>query len=306
MGFAALAVTTLSSTSSEVSDNVSNTIDQVGNTASLINQYGPTVVILAVFLLIFISIMAFILRSNHMMNKRMLESQQSAATAQQKMMQDMFDTCMSLIKKESSKDDEEEDEEDESPKPKKKKIVSAYIDSSLAFKDASRIAIGKIKCERIAIYLFHNGNHTPYGYPFAKMSCVHEWTTRGSNTVRGTTHVNIPLYAFSTIVESLSKDGEFVVGNIYEHGLISADEQVFQFISGSTIRALFALGIKDKDGDLAAFTIAEFKDPQDFSAEETYKNVKDALTMMDESIYSIIVNDDFRNSYGEDKPDDSK
>ena len=305
MGFAALAVTALSSTSSEVSDNVSNTIDQVGNTASLINQYGPTVVILAVFLLIFISIMAFILRSNHNMNKQMLESQQSAATAQQKMMQDMFDTCMSLIKKENSKDDDEEDEEEET-KPKKKKIVSAYIDSSLAFKDASRIAIGKIKCERIAIYLFHNGNHTPYGYPFAKMSCVHEWTIRGSNTVRGTTHVNIPLYAFSTIVESLSKDGEFVVGNIYEHGLISADEQVFQFISGSTIRALFALGIKDKDGDLAAFTIAEFKDPQDFSAEETYKNVKDALTMMNESIYSIIVNDDFRNSYGEDKPDDSK
>lgn len=305
MGFEALAVTTLSSTSSEVSDNVSNTIDQVGNTASLINQYGPTVVILAVFLLIFISIMAFILRSNHNMNKQMLESQQSAATAQQKMMQDMFDTCMSLIKKENSKDDDEEDEEEET-KPKKKKIVSAYIDSSLAFKDASRIAIGKIKCERIAIYLFHNGNHTPYGYPFAKMSCVHEWTIRGSNTVRGTTHVNIPLYAFSTIVESLSKDGEFVVGNIYEHGLISADEQVFQFISGSTIRALFALGIKDKDGDLAAFTIAEFKDPQDFSAEETYKNVKDALTMMDESIYSIIVNDDFRNSYDEDKPDDSK
>ena len=305
MGFAALAVTTLSSTSSEVSDNVSNTIDQVGNTASLINQYGPTVVILAVFLLIFISIMAFILRSNHNMNKQMLESQQSAATAQQKMMQDMFDTCMSLIKKENSKDDDEEDEEEET-KPKKKKIVSAYIDSSLAFKDASRIAIGKIKCERIAIYLFHNGNHTPYGYPFAKMSCVHEWTIRGSNTVRGTTHVNIPLYAFSTIVESLSKDGEFVVGNIYEHGLISADEQVFQFISGSTIRALFALGIKDKDGDLAAFTIAEFKDPQDFSAEETYKNVKDALTMMNDSIYSIIVNDDFRNSYDEDKPDDSK
>ena len=305
MGFAALAVTALNSTSSEVSNNVSNTIDQVGNTASLINQYGPTVVILAVFLLIFISIMAFILRSNHNMNKQMLESQQSAATAQQKMMQDMFDTCMSLIKKENSKDDDEEDEEEET-KPKKKKIVSAYIDSSLAFKDASRIAIGKIKCERIAIYLFHNGNHTPYGYPFAKMSCVHEWTIRGSNTVRGTTHVNIPLYAFSTIVESLSKDGEFVVGNIYEHGLISADEQVFQFISGSTIRALFALGIKDKDGDLAAFTIAEFKDPQDFSAEETYKNVKDALTMMNESIYSIIVNDDFRNSYDEDKPDDSK
>lgn len=302
MGFAALA-TTLSSTSSEVSDNMSNTMDQVSDATKLINQYGPTVVIIAVFLILFIGLLVFILRSNHRMNQQMLEAQKNASENNQKMMQDMFDTFKTLVVNNKDKDDEDDEEDEE--KPKKKKIVSAYIDSSLAFKDASRIAISKIKCERVAIYLFHNGNHTPYGYPFAKMSCVHEWTLRGSNTIRGTTHMNIPLYAFSTIVESLVKDGEFVIGNIYDHGIISADEQVFQFISGSTIRSLFALGIKDKDGDLAAFTIAEFKDAQDFSDEETYKNVKDALSMMNESIYSIIVNDEFRNTYNEES-DDSK
>lgn len=302
MGFAALA-TTLSSTSSEVSGNMSNTMDQVSDATKLINQYGPTVVIIAVFLILFIGLLVFILRSNHKMNQQMLEAQKNASENNQKMMQDMFDTFKTLVV--NSKDKDDEDDKEDEDKPKKKKIVSAYIDSSLAFKDASRIAIGKIKCERIAIYLFHNGNHTPYGYPFAKMSCVHEWTLRGSNTIRGTTHMNIPLYAFSTIVESLVKDGEFVIGNIYDHGIISADEQVFQFISGSTIRSLFALGIKDKDGDLAAFTIAEFKDAQDFSDEETYKNVKDALSTMNDSIYSIIVNDEFRNNYNEES-DDSK
>ena len=302
MGFAALA-TTLSSTSSEVSGNMSNTMDQVSDATKLINQYGPTVVIIAVFLILFIGLLVFILRSNHRMNQQMLEAQKNASENNQKMMQDMFDTFKTLVVNNKDKDDEDDEEDEE--KPKKKKIVSAYIDSSLAFKDASRIAISKIKCERVAIYLFHNGNHTPYGHPFAKMSCVHEWTLRGSNTIRGTTHMNIPLYAFSTIVESLVKDGEFVIGNIYDHGIISADEQVFQFISGSTIRSLFALGIKDKDGDLAAFTIAEFKDAQDFSDEETYKNVKDALSMMNESIYSIIVNDEFRNTYNEES-DDSK
>ena len=302
MGFAALA-TTLSSTSSEVSGNMSNTMDQVSDATKLINQYGPTVVIIAVFLILFIGLLVFILRSNHRMNQQMLEAQKNASENNQKMMQDMFGTFKTRGVHNKDKDDEDDEEDVE--KPKKKMIVSAYIDSSLAFKDASRIAISKIKCERVAIYLFHNGNHTPYGYPFAKMSCVHEWTLRGSNTIRGTTHMNIPLYAFSTIVESLVKDGEFVIGNIYDHGIISADEQVFQFISGSTIRSLFALGIKDKDGDLAAFTIAEFKDAQDFSDEETYKNVKDALSMMNESIYSIIVNDEFRNTYNEES-DDSK
>ena len=300
MGFATLAATTLSN-SSEV-PSVSDTIDQVSDATKLINQYGPTVVIIAVFLIVFIGLLFFILRSNHKMNEQMIEAQKAASKANQKMMQDMFDTFKSLVTKDRKTENEDDNEDEE--RPKKKKIVSAYIDSSLAFKDASRIAIGKIKCERIAIYLFHNGNHTPYGYPFAKMSCVHEWTLRGSNTIRGATHVNIPLYAFSNIVEALVKDGEFVIGNIYDHGIISADEQVFQFISGSTIRALFALGIKDKDGDLAAFTIAEFKDPQDFSDEEVYKNVKDALSTMNDSIYSIIVNDEFRNSYA-DKDSDS-
>ena len=300
MWFLSAAVTTLSSTTSTSSEVNDITTDQVSNMAGIINQYGPTVVILAVFILIFIVLLSFIIKSNHKMNQQMLESQKTASEANQKMMQEMFDTCMSLIKQDKTdKSEDDEDGDADKKKEKKKNIVSIYIDSSLAFKDASRIAMNKIKCERIAIYLFHNGNHTPYGYPFAKMSCVHEWNIRGSNTVRGTNHVNIPLYAFSTIVESLVSDGEFVIGNIYDHGILSADEQVFQFISGSTIRALFALGIKDKNGELAAFTIAEFKDAQDFSSHEVYDNTKNALQTMNDSIYSIIVNDEFRERYNE-------
>lgn len=289
-----------STTSTEVLNTP--TTEEIGGVAKLINEYGPTVVILSIFIIIFIAIIYFILRSNQKMNEQMLESQKSASQTNQQMMQDMFNTCMDLIRNGSSNDDSDDDDQQE--KPKKKNIVSTYIDSSLAFKDASRIAIGKIKCDRIAIYLFHNGNHTPYGYPFAKMSCVHEWTMRGSNTVRGVNHVNIPLYAFSTIVESLVKDGEFVVSNIYEHGMLSADEQIFQFISGSSIRALFALGIKDKNNELAAFTIAEFKDPQDFSSQEVYDNVKNALKVMNDNVYSIVINDEFRESYNE--SEDSK
>ena len=290
--------------SAAIVDSTSANIDtnQVANMADIINQFGPTVAILSVFILLFILILAFILRSNHKMNQQMIDSQKAAAEANQKMMQEMFDTCMTLVKNSVDDDEENEDnkEDDEEKQTKKKKnIVSIYIDSSLAFKDASRIAMSKIKCERIAIYLFHNGNHTPYGYPFAKMSCVHEWNVCGSSTVRGTNHVNIPLYAFSTIIEGLFKDGEFVIGNVYDHGILSADEQVFQFISGSTVRALFALGIKDKDNNLAAFTIAEFKEPQDFSSHEVYDNVKSALHDMNESIYSIVVNDEFRESYNE-------
>lgn len=290
MAYAILSV----ATSPAISPKVDGTINQIGTVAGMIEKYGPFIVILAVFIVIFLGVLAYVIHNNQTMNKRIMESQKQAADMNQEMMKEMVKTFIDMAKADREEEKEKEDEE----KEKHKKIVSAYIDSSLAFKDASRIAMSKIRCERIAIYLFHNGNSTPYGYSFAKMSCVHEWTMRGSDTIRGRTHVNIPLYAFSNMVEALVKDGELAVGNIYEHGIISADEQVFQFISGSTTRSLFALAIKSlDDNELVAFTVAEFKDPQDFSNEEVYNAIKDALKTMNDNIYSIVVNDEYRDNY---------
>ena len=287
-----LSVVTPTTTATPTTD-LSNTVNQIGSVAALIEKYGPFIVILSVFIIVFLFILGYVIRNNQKMNKQIMDTQKQSAEANQKMMNDMLKTFIDIVKER----DEEEDEKEAEENNKHKKIVSAYIDSSLAFKDASRIAMSKIRCERIAIYLFHNGNSTPYGYSFAKMSCVHEWTMRGSDTIRGKTHVNIPLYAFSSIIETLVKDNEYVIGNIYEHGILSADEQVFQFISGSTTRALFALAIKSAEGELAAFTIAEFKEAQDFSSNEVYINVKNTLETMNANIYSIVVNEEYRDNF---------
>lgn len=283
----------LSAISTPNVSDVDKTVTQIGSVAELINKYGPFIVILSVFIVVFLLVLGYVIHANQKMNKQIMESQKNSATINQEMMKEMINSFIDMAKAEKDSEREKEDKEER----KHKKLVSTYIDSSLAFKDASRIAMAKIKCERIAIYLFHNGNSTPYGYSFAKMSCVHEWTMRGSDTIRGKTHVNIPLYAFSTIVESLASDGEFAIGNIYEHGILSADEQVFQFISGSTTRALFALAIKSNDNELAAFTIAEFKEVQDFASEEIYNNIKDALKTMNDNIISIVINDDYRENF---------
>lgn len=272
-----------------VSD-VDKTVTQIGSISELINRYGPFIVILSVFIVVFLIVLGYVIHTNQRMNRQIMDSQKNSANINQEMMREMINSFIDIAKAEKESEKEKEDK-------KHKKIVSTYIDSSLAFKDASRIAMAKIKCERIAIYLFHNGNSTPYGYSFAKMSCVHEWTMRGSDTIRGRTHVNIPLYAFSSIVESLVADGELAIGNIYEHGILSADEQVFQFVSGSTTRALFALAIKSDENDLAAFTVAEFKEAQDFASEDIYSNIKDALKTMNDNIISIVINDDYRENF---------
>ena len=297
-----MAYAILSAVSSPaVSPNVSGTIDNVGHVAGLIEKYGPFIVILSVFIVVFLGVLAFVIHNNQKMNTQIMEAQKKSANDNQEMLKQIVQTFIDMTKADKEEERERENEEDK----KHRKIVSAYIDSSLAFKDASRIAMSKIRCERIAIYLFHNGNSTPYGYSFAKMSCVHEWTMKGSDTIRGRTHVNIPLYAFSNMVEALVNDGELAIGNIYDHGTISADEQIFQFITGSTTRALFALAIKSKEeNELVAFTVAEFKEPQDFSSKEVYDSIKDALSMMNESIYSIVVNDEYRDNYESKSGDD--
>ena len=292
MAYAILSVATAPTTSPTV--NLTDAVDKVGSVAGLIEKYGPFVVILSVFIVVFLGILAYVIRNNQKMNKQIMDAQKQSAEMNQEIMKEMVKTFIDMAKAEREEEKEKENEEEQ----KHKKIVSAYIDSSLAFKDASRIAMSKIRCERIAIYLFHNGNSTPYGYSFAKMSCVHEWTMRGSDTIRGRTHSNIPLYAFSNMVEALVKEGEFAVGNIYEHGKISADEQIFQFISGSTTKALFALGIKSLDDDeLVAFTVAEFREAQDFSIKDVYNSVKDALKTMNDNIYSIVINEEYRDNY---------
>lgn len=287
-----------------------NPSEAVGGLASLLQEYGPFIVILAVFLLVFLGVMAFIVKSNASANKQMLESQREASKLNQQLTKQMMDAMIDLVNTNNSarnaaNEAEKKETKEEVTPTKKKQIVSSYIDSSLAFKDAARITIEKTHCERVAIYLFHNGNHSPYGYPFAKMSCIYEWTARGSGTIRGANHTNVPLYAFETIVEGLVKDGEFGVSNTYDHGILSADEQVFQFISGSSTRSLFALGIKDHDGNLAAFTICEFKEPQDLASAQVYDSIKGALQSMNENIYSIVIDQKFRDSYN-DKSEDSK
>lgn len=286
------------SVASELTGN--GTTQQVTDIAETISNYGITATVLAVFIIIFILCMGVFLLLIKKMNENINESNKKSNDAITELSKQMLDAVLGLVNAKggngASEDQSEENQKEDHAK-EHKRIMSTYIDSSLAFKDAARIASTTISCDRIAIYLFHNGNHSPYGYPFVKMSCIHEWTARGSSTIRGYNHVNIPLYAFSTIVESLQQDNEYAISNMFEQGILGPDEQIFQFISGSSVRAMFALAIRDNDGELAAFSIAEFKDPHDFSDERTYKEVKEALNNMNSNIRSIVINDKFRSDY---------
>ena len=278
----------------------SGQVQQVGEVASTLNNFGITATVLAVFIVVFIVVIGVVLLLIKRMNENINESNRKSNEAITALSKQMLDAVLGLVNAKNNLIEGvsgQEQHNQEEHQKEHKRIVSTYIDSSLAFKDAANTASAAIGCDRVAIYLFHNGNHSPYGYPFAKMSCIHEYTTRGSSTIRGYNHVNIPLYAFSTIVESLQKDNEYAISDMFKQGILGPNEQIFQFIMGASVKAMFILGIRDNDDELAAFSIAEFKEPQDFSIQETYQATKDALAAMNKSIRSIVINDKFRSDY---------
>lgn len=281
---------------SEVTTNTATS--QIENTANILNNYGPTVTILAIFILICLALFLIFAKYFRKMMDRILDGNINMNT--EDLIRQTVNNCVSEVM-EMNKNTVMESIEASVKKEKEshKNIVSVYIDSEKVFKEASSAAMRELKCHRIAIYLFHNGNSTPYGYPFAKMSCVHEITDKGSYlTPRGHSHINVPLYVFSELIEDLSDDGECIVENVKELAA-NGDIQIGTFIQGDNVESIFAASIKNSDNCLVSFAIAEFQEKQDFSNEEYLNTIRSALHDMNNSIYHIVVSDEFVDNFEE-------
>lgn len=281
---------------SEVTTNTATS--QIESTANILNNYGPTVTILAIFILICLALFLIFAKYFRKMMDKILDGNINMNT--EDIIRQTVNDCVSEVM-EMNKNTVMESIEASVKKEKEshKNIVSVYIDSEKVFKEASSTAMKAIKCHRIAIYLFHNGNSTPYGYPFAKMSCVHEITDKGSYlTPRGHSHINVPLYVFSELIEDLSDDGECIVENVKELAA-NGDIQIGTFIQGDNVESIFAASIKNSDNCLVSFAIAEFQEKQDFSNEEHLNTIRSALHDMNNSIYHIVVSDEFVDNFEE-------
>lgn len=292
-----LSNTVIQDNSSAITDPVSvdGAVDTVSKVAELLNKYGFAIVFMAACLvLIFIGFFYMFRLISINMNKFLirLEEHDTDVYNQSK---DIMDKILDdYFNKKRLDDNIQETKKEEEHKTT---LIPGFIYATNAITDASRIAMGEIHADRIAVYVFHNGNNTPFGFPFVKMSCINEFTLKGISTVRGQTHNGLALHAFSNIVECLVNNGEYIVGNIYNHGIINSDNQVLSFVSGSPVKALFAVSIKDDNGDIAAFTVAEFRDGQDFSDYSHYNLVHSALQHMNESIKHIVISDDYLSQF---------
>lgn len=168
-------------------------------------------------------------------------------------------------------------------------IVGAYIDINTALKTASSTLIKKIDFDRVAVYVFHNGNTSFHGLPFFKMSCVYEQTNNGRGTIRGKEHIDLPLHLFNDFIAVLEKDGEFKAQNVQAAG--ENNDSLREFVAYSDTKSIIIRGIKDDSNSLMGFVCAESNEADTFETDEKRnRELSDAVTIMADEIRPIVIN----------------
>lgn len=323
MNYTAKLLSDTASTASENLDSITSVGEMatgVTDIAKAINEYGPVIVVMAIFFILFLGLVVLVLRNNAKMMNQIMKRQETYDKTDQQIINKFVEKALS----DHDKQNEEEirritDEfkksietleatissvknvqqlqpqqtEVQHPVVQQddyhKDLVGAFIDVNMAFKDASRTALATLNCDRVAIYVFHNGNNSIHGLPFFKMSCIHEWTTRGTNTLRGKYHTDIPLHLFNDFIENLWKDGIYKADDIEIAD--DEDKSISEFTAFSNTKALYMIGIKDSDDKLAGFVMAEFAEVDTFNSNpERDKFVNDALQEMIGKVAPIVAN----------------
>lgn len=281
------------------STSVSDVTTGITNIADILNNYGPLITIASIFIILFILMAAVMVYLFVLLYKERLKEKKeddSLKDASNKLLVDMLTKLSDqMTNNQTTLQNKVEALSNTTPPKSNNNLVGVYIDVNMAFKDASRMVFDVLNVDRIAIYVFHNGNKSTHGLPFFKMSCIHEWNRNKGFNMRGKAHTDLPLHVYSDMVETLYRDSEYFISDINKEKLDDYSMREFVFYSNS--KSLFALAIKDELDNLCGFSIVEFNNPTDFSDEKVYDKVKDTLEIMNGSIKYIVANNDFREKY---------
>ena len=287
--------------------DIKDASEGVVNISEAISKYGLAVVIMAVFFVIFMILIVIMLYSNTKMINQIISSKSESDKQDQSIISKFVDSALDA-KGVSGKDeivDTLSHELKESLLPITKQlesmatntmehnnehgddyhrdIVGAYIDINMVFKDISRATLSALNCDRVAIYVFHNGNKSMLGLPFFKMSCIHEWTLHGSSTLRGKSHMDMPLHLFNDFVENLYKNGFYKSENL--DYAIKEDPSLKEFMAFSNTKSFYMIGIYGADNTLTGFVSAEFNSIETFDSDE--KRNLEVKRIMDNMILKI-------------------
>lgn len=146
---------------------------------------------------------------------------------------------------------------------KEENLMAAFLRINNGLKHTVRELVPKIKADRVAFYLFHNGTHSINNIPFLKASCLCEIDDLGLaqyHLVKS--HKDIPINLLDDIVVELIKKHDFV---IYKNEK-KVDALIAKLFFDEQDKTCIFSGIFEMDsGELLGFIVAEYDNVTEFT-----------------------------------------
>lgn len=239
----------------------SDYVDNVSQYSDLIHTYGASAVIVAVFLIIVLSIIGYILHNNQKTNNQIIKQQQELV--------DM------LLK---NKEEKEDNSDDNQNKPNKETdLVKVFLSINSSLKDILKDLSDDIGSSRISIYVFHNGVYSSHGLPFFKTSCICEVVEKNCGVIKNIkSHTGLPLQLFDNSISYIYKNGKMSICDVE----VDSDELVHDspvlsgMLKNNNIRSASAIAVYDHDNNILGIILAEFTDKHEL---EFLTNVENKL-----------------------------
>lgn len=226
-------------------------MQEIGLISKYIQEYGPLIVILAIFLCITFALVMYLIRAN----KKSSDANTEIATTVAKMLEEQLKKNSVLTEKQKQSSE--------------RNIVTIFMELNKTLKTECEHIMKKSNSDRSAIYVFHNGTHASHGLPFFKLTCISETISKNSNAnIKIGDHSSVPLSMFDTIVTSLYNNSFYRIRTDK-----SSDPSELIFLKGTRLTDCFFVPIYDDDNNMMGFTFNGYNtldDMRDLEQEKEY------------------------------------
>jgi hypothetical protein len=234
-----------------INNNAEETMTQVESYTQLINTYGASAVIVAVFIVVLIAMLFYILKANNVTHKQMIAQQQ-----------ELVNMMMEMVKR-------GENIEKESKKPtiiKEPNLVELFLNINGTIKDTLKDISEDLETDRTSVYVFHNGIFSSHGLPFFKISCACEVVKKGSGVIKHLKdHSGMPLQLFDNTVSNIYKNGRMTVydADDEEDEIVQTSPVLCGMLKNNSVKSATGIAIYDHDNNIMGILMVEYSDKKD-------------------------------------------
>lgn len=239
-------------TTTTIVENAQQYSDEVSEYSNIINTYGASTVIIAVFIVVLLAMFAYILRSNQKTNNQLIKQQQK-----------LVDT---LLENKKDEEDIKENSSQHTTVIKEPDIVQVFLDINSSIKEILKDISDKINASRIAVYVFHNGVYSSHGLPFFKTSCVCEVIKKNCGVSKSINlHSGLPLQMFDSNISYVYKNGKMTIIDVddEDNELVHDAPVLVGMLKNNNIKSATGIAVYDHDNNILGILLTEFTELQD-------------------------------------------